>query len=674
MNKKRNAVMIADTRPALIGNILIQINETNKGLFDEAIIYYETISKKDMKIMQSVMPCRFIHFDYELPDKIKGLAAFEKFSALMLSRYYMFDLLNEYETITWIDTDVLICGKLDSIIEKAKINGMSANFEDKKNKSYKYVDFVRTSFKIPLHDYNMNKYNMSSGLITVADNLKDKEKMTKWCFDKTIDYAAYLLLPDQGVLNLLIQEFNIDVVSVGERGAYCFYPSYKRDARKAKIIHAWGSRKFWKSWYLFNEYPKWNEYYQKWLSLGGSDYFGEITPEVSIVIPMYKSNTEYFNLLLEDLLVNQVQAHGFQYDDFELILVVDGDENELLWKLIEKYDDPRVKVILNKTRQGIAKSLNMGIKAAKGKYIARIDDDDRVSPNRLYKQVEYLNDNKEIQLVTSDFAYFGDMNEERMSFEKEMAHAWSIFTCPFNHPTIMFKKSFFVENDLLYDENRKYVEDWELWLRAFEKGLVVGSIPEILYYHRWHNGSAGQNQNTINLMRELVEKNFEKLDIKLLPDDLSIIAPFNGKTCDKDYNRIAYIFDQALKNNKEMNLYDQKSLKKVFDYRLFEAKNGYLKDIVIKKDKIVPNNKQKVYYSIKQKMLRPIYKPIKRILYNIMSESVRDNLENSKIHKSKEYEMYTELNEKIEELSNAINNNFNDINKQLEILKKHLKK
>ena len=51
--------------------------------------------------------------------------------------------------------------------------------------------------------------------------------------------------------------------------------------------------------------------------------------------------------------------------------------------------------------------------------------------------------------------------------------------------------------------------------RDHNKGMKVGSIPEVLYYHRWHAGSAGQNQKTIDMMRDLVKKNFAKLDVKL---------------------------------------------------------------------------------------------------------------------------------------------------------------
>ena len=79
MKKKKNAIIIADTRPALIGNLLIQLKDTNDGLFEEAIIYYDILTDNDKKIMEKIMPCRFIKFNYELPSNIRTLSAFEKF-------------------------------------------------------------------------------------------------------------------------------------------------------------------------------------------------------------------------------------------------------------------------------------------------------------------------------------------------------------------------------------------------------------------------------------------------------------------------------------------------------------------------------------------------------------------------------------------------------------------
>ncbi|MDD2409904.1 MAG: hypothetical protein PHD03_04230, partial [Bacilli bacterium] len=99
--QKKNAIMIADTRPALIGHLLLQIVKTNKHLFDEAIIYYDEITENDKKIMSSIMSCNFIKYEPDFPTSITKLPSFKKFSHLMFSRYEMFSLLDKYKTITW---------------------------------------------------------------------------------------------------------------------------------------------------------------------------------------------------------------------------------------------------------------------------------------------------------------------------------------------------------------------------------------------------------------------------------------------------------------------------------------------------------------------------------------------------------------------------------------------
>ena len=675
MDKIKNAIMIADTRIPLVGHLLLQIKDTNPNLFDEAIIYYDDITDKDKEILENIMPCRFEKFNYNFPTNVANISAFKKFSPLMFSRYYMFDLLNEYKTVTWIDTDVLINGDISSIITKANKTGMSANFEDPVNKSYLTTDTVQTSFYNPVSGYDMNRYNMSSGLFTVSNKLKNYEVMTKWCFDKTIELSSNLILPDQGVLNLLIQEFNINVTSLGENGAYCFYPSYKKDPTNAKVVHSWGVRKFWKSWYLYNKYPAWRKYYEKWLELGGSDCFGEIKPDVSVVIPTYHTNVHYFDLVLNDLLVKQVQEHNFQYDNFEIVLVIDGEISEELNNLFKKYDDPRLVIIHNQEKGGIAKSLNIGIKASKGRYIARIDDDDRINFTRLYKQVKYLDEHKDIDLVSSYFEYFGDLNESRITLSGEMCRAWSIFSCPFDHPTIMFRKDFMVDNNLFYDETRSHVEDWELWLRCFDCGMKMDVIKEVLYYHRWYNGQAGQNIKTVEMMRDLVRKNFAKLDISLTDEELVYISPWQGMVDEEKYNRLNEIYSQALENNIKYKIYDQNALETVFSYRLNEAKTGNLNNLVMSKSYNIDFDSKDLFKSqnisrrfVKRaikKVLRPFYKPIRRVFYNISAEAACDNInyQNNNLKQIEE-----NIINKANKLALSLHDELYDTNKKIDLL------
>ena len=69
MGKKKNAVMLADTRTTLVGIVLEQLEKSNKGLFDEAIIYYMTdISDSDKEIMNKIIPCRFVKYKCPIPE------------------------------------------------------------------------------------------------------------------------------------------------------------------------------------------------------------------------------------------------------------------------------------------------------------------------------------------------------------------------------------------------------------------------------------------------------------------------------------------------------------------------------------------------------------------------------------------------------------------------------
>lgn len=660
MNKKKNAIMVADTRISLVGTLLLQIQDTNRGLFDEALIYHQGISEENKNILNGIIPCKFIEYYPPIPEKVLQLPDFKRFSVLMFARYDMFKYLDEYETVTWSDTDVLIQGKLDNLIEKAKATGFVANFENKEDFTNKNPDRVYCSFKEKVEQYDMNRYNMCSGLLIISDKLKNTNAYTEWCYKKTIEYADKLYCPDQGILNLFIQEFNIDAISAGEHGAYCVYPYYKRNIEEAKIIHAWGPRKFWNSWYLHQTFTKWKKYYYEWINIGGASDFQEFRPSVSVVIPSFKPNIKYLKKALDSILINQKYSNGAVFDDLEVIIVLEPIETQAVEKMIQEYDDARITLHINDERYGIAKSINTGIKIAKAKYIMRMDDDDISADTRIAKQKEYLDTNTDIDLCTSDFEYFGDMNERRISFEGEMAKAWSLFTCPFDHPTIMFKKEFFEFNSLQYDEKRGFVEDWELWIRAFEKGMHVGCIHEVLFYHRWYSSSAGQNNKTIQMMQDLVYLNFEKLAIVVSDDMKGSIAPWNGKIVDESkYTKLIDIFSDAIKNNCKLRIYDDKALLKVFMLRLEEARTGKIPEIVgmaqgipdnpIKKWKRAPEHRylslvKAKFNNIIFTILAPLYEPINLQMEEVKTEIQKCNNEITSVKKQVELNIQHEIN------------------------------
>lgn len=621
---KKTALMLADTRPALIGQMLLQIEKTNRDVFDEVIVFDTGLNDNDKALMQKLMPCRFIKYESPISNELLKRDRFKRFSLIMFARYEMFRLLNDYSLIMWMDTDMVIQGSLKELLDETAGYGFSILCEDPHNKSAKKVDYMRTNFFHAISKYNMNTYLYCTGMIIVRDCLEQSCDFTEWCYQKTLEWADNLNLPDQGVLNALTQEFKLNVKPFGNNGKYGCYPFIGRNCEDAITVHSWGTNKFWNNWYLNCKFPFWEECYREWIDMGGSTLDRTISPEISVIIPTYKPDTGYFKQCI-DSLINQEQNGYESYSNYEVIIVAEPFDVEKIKEFVESYHDPRISVYFNEERLGIAASLNRGLRLARGTYIARIDDDDIAAPTRFEKQVNYLNTHPNIELCTSDYLYFGDMNDGRVAVEGEMARAWSVLTCPFDHPTLMFRRDFFVNHNLLYDENRGFVEDWELWQRAFRKGMRVGCVHDILLYHRWHNGSAGQTNKTVEMMREMIQTNFKELGVDVCSEDLYLLSPWNGKVATwAEYERLENYFREAVNANAKLKLYDALSLSRAFSMRLSEAKCGTIPELIILRENESCNNydstaelatiKQGKFHKIKlflKNLLKPLYQPIR---------------------------------------------------------------
>jgi lipopolysaccharide biosynthesis glycosyltransferase len=162
----------------------------------------------------------------------------ERFSIIMFARFEMFKYLDEFDTVTWIDTDVIIQKKLEKLLEEADSTGFALVREDPKNKSSENVDYMRTCFIKPISHsgYDIGAYLYCSAIIVLTRKMNIKEDYTNWCYNKTIEWADNLNLPDQAVINALIQEFDIAVSCLNGKQYGCF-PSNTQDCRDSVIVH-----------------------------------------------------------------------------------------------------------------------------------------------------------------------------------------------------------------------------------------------------------------------------------------------------------------------------------------------------------------------------------------------------------------------------------------------------
>lgn len=207
-------------------------------------------------------------------------------------------------------------------------------------------------------------------------------------------------------------------------------------------------------------------------------------PKVSVIMGVY--NCKNFKLLRDsiDSILNQT------FTDFELLICNDGSTNDTLNQLkqIEELDE-RIRIISYDTNQGLSFALNTCLKEAKGEYIARQDDDDISKPERLRKQVEFLDKNLSYSFVGTCADVYDDNGVWGKYFVPEKPTKYDFYwNSPFMHPTIVIRKRAYdsVHGYRCAKETRR-CEDYDLFMRLYAQGFIGANLLESLYYYRIEN-------------------------------------------------------------------------------------------------------------------------------------------------------------------------------------------
>lgn len=205
-------------------------------------------------------------------------------------------------------------------------------------------------------------------------------------------------------------------------------------------------------------------------------------PKVTVLMPVY--NGEKY---LEEA-VNSILNQTFI--DFELLIVDDGSTDGSA-AIIQAYDDPRIRPVRNEKNLNLAATLNRGIAMARGEYIARMDCDDLSLPERLSRQVSFLDENPSCGLCATNAVAVNTAGENLFNlFPEETAVPleWTlIWENPIAHPTVMLRKNVLLDFALKYNEIPS--EDYDLWCRLVLRAKI-SRLPEVLLHYRYHPDSS----------------------------------------------------------------------------------------------------------------------------------------------------------------------------------------
>lgn len=198
-------------------------------------------------------------------------------------------------------------------------------------------------------------------------------------------------------------------------------------------------------------------------------------PMVSVIMPVY-NGSKHLRAAIESIL-NQ------SYGNFEFLIVDDGSKDESV-SIIKEYTDERIQLIVHEKNMGLLRTLNSTFEIAKGKYIARMDQDDISVSARLNRQVQFMESNEEVGLCGSWIQVFGLGNYiHKYATGYDEIKAALLFENAFAHPSVMIRKELFFRENLRYEKEFLHIDDYDLWVRA-AKRFPVDNLPEVLVHYR----------------------------------------------------------------------------------------------------------------------------------------------------------------------------------------------
>lgn len=216
-------------------------------------------------------------------------------------------------------------------------------------------------------------------------------------------------------------------------------------------------------------------------------------PKVSVLTPIYNTNPMHLRECIESIL-NQTFA------DFEFLILNDSPDNIEIEKIVKEYakSDKRIKYFKNETNIGITPSRNKLLDLARGEYLAIFDHDDISMPNRLEKEVKFLDENPDIGAVSSWLQLFQEDNSVWVCPETDTdIRVKMTDCCSFYHTSAMIRKSVFTENNIRYEFEYFPAEDYRLWQRLLRVTRFYGFQEALVKYRRFSGNTSSKQHDRV---------------------------------------------------------------------------------------------------------------------------------------------------------------------------------
>lgn len=245
-------------------------------------------------------------------------------------------------------------------------------------------------------------------------------------------------------------------------------------------------------------------------------------PLVSVLMPCY--NVE---LYVEEALSSIMRQ---TYTHLEIIVINDSSTDNTL-SILETLalQDSRIKVVSNSSNLKLIDTLNKGVEICSGEYIARMDADDISFPDRIERQVAFLEENKDYDIVSTQFYTFKTGVKKKNLYHNpetnEDLRAYLLFRSGICHPAVMIRRTLFSEKKLSFEKEYLHVEDYALWVKAVYVTKLANLADPLLFY-RVHDSqvSVVNEQKQLDNKKAVFKIHCEKLGLPLTSEFLDLYS------------------------------------------------------------------------------------------------------------------------------------------------------
>lgn len=288
-----------------------------------------------------------------------------------------------------------------------------------------------------------------------------------------------------------------------------------------------------------------------------------MNPLVTVLMSVYNGQ-KYIGEALDSILQQT-------YKNIEIIVFNDASSDgsaAIIEGFAEK--DARIVFVNNLDNCGLTKNLQRGVIMATGKYIARMDADDIAMPERISTQVDYLESHPEIDILGTSYIPFVD-NEYGTEVKQITGHedicCELLLQFTLVHPTVMMRRERLIENNLNYDPEFRYSQDFDLWERASRKLTLENLNIPLLKLRGDHPGkiSTRLKKPQKECSDRVRRRQLEKLCVNLSENEEAVFHAFGSHALEMTFAEMQTLDEvlmKIVKANRVASIYNQEKLEK----------------------------------------------------------------------------------------------------------------